>query len=108
MPREFYAKMDSLSQWMKYGRESIFGTGLTPGPELCNVKLTSRGSDTLYAHVMPKGSNQVNLITARKPASVTVLRTGQKLSFIYRDGHLYFAVPKEQRLPMDEVVRILF
>lgn len=108
MPREFYAKMDSLSQWMKYGRESIFGTGITPRPELCNVKLTSRGSDTLYAHVMPKGSNQVNLITARKPASVTVLRTGQKLSFIYRDGHLYFAVPKEQRLPMDEVVRILF
>ena len=108
MPREFYAKMDSLAQWMAYGRESVIGTGITPGPELCSVKVTSRGADTLYAHIMPKGSNQVSLITARKPARVTLLRTGEELSFIHREGFLHFAIPKERRTAMDDVVRIVF
>lgn len=108
MPHEFYVKMDSLAQWMKYGRESVFGTGITPGPELCNVKLTSRGCDTLYAHVMPQSTRQINLITTRRPKNVSILRTGENLSFIYRDGHLYFAVPKEPDFPIDEVVRIIF
>lgn len=108
MPREFYAKMDSLAQWMAYGRESVIGTGITPGPELCSVKATSRGADTLYAHIMPKGSNQVSLITARKPARVTLLRTGEELSFIHREGFLHFAIPKERRTAMDDVVRIVF
>ncbi len=108
MPSEFYTKMDSLAQWMKYGRESVFGTGVTPGPEMCNVKLTSRGNDTLYAHIMPQGTRQINMIATRTPHEVTVLRTKEKLSFIYRDGHLFFAVPKDQSIPMDEVVRIVF
>lgn len=57
---------------------------------------------------MPKGSNQVSLITARKPARVTLLRTGEELSFIHRGGFLHFAVPKERRTAMDDVVRIVF
>ena len=57
---------------------------------------------------MPKGSNQVSLITARMPARVTLLRTGEELSFIHRGGFLHFAIPKERRTAMDDVVRIVF
>lgn len=65
-------------------------------------------ADTLYTHIMPKGSNQVSLVTARKPARVTLLRTGEEIPFIHRDGFLYFAIPKERRTAMDDVVRIVF
>ena len=108
MHPNFYHCMDSLKQWMAYGKESVFGTQPSPGTQLCNVKLTRRGDNTLYAHIMPKGRDQVSLVTARKPSRVVLLRTGESIPFIHRDGFLHFKVDKNKRTKMDDVVKIEF
>lgn len=108
MHPNFYHMIDSLQSWMIYGRESVFGTQMTPGPELSNVPLTRRGQDTLYAHAMPTLKGQVSIKVDKKPREVLLLRTLKPLQFFYRDGYLHFALPKEERTPMDDVARIVF
>lgn len=108
MHPNFYHKIDSLKAWMIYGRESVFGTQITPGPELSNVPLTCRGADTLYAHVLPRMKAQISIKSLRKPREVVLLRTLKPLQFIWRDGYLHFALPKDERTNMDDVARIVF
>lgn len=107
MHPNFYHMMDSLTTWMIYGKESVAGTQMTPGPELANVPLTSRGQDTLYAHILPNSKAQISIKTGRKPKEVLLLRTLKSLPFIYREGYLHFTVPKQQRTKMDDVTRII-
>lgn len=108
MHPNYYKEIEKLKQWMAYGKESLYGTGVTPGPELSNVPLTSRGDSIVYAHLLQKSSDQVSLITARKPVRLTLLRTGEQLSYICRDGYLYFKVDKSKRKYIDDVVKIEF
>lgn len=108
MHPNYYKQIGILKRWMAYGKESLYGTGVTPGPELCNVPLTTRGDSIIYAHLLQKSSDQVSLITARKPVRLTLMRTGESLPYVYRDGFLHFKVDKSKRKRIDDVVKIEF
>ena len=108
MHPNYYIEIEKLKEWMRYGKESVIDACASPGMHLSNVPLTSRGNDTIYAHVLKKSSNQVSLITARCPKRILLLRTDETIPFVHRDDVLYFKLQKEQRTLTDDVVKIIF
>lgn len=117
MHPNFYRQIALLKDWMATGEESLIGCGPTPGVELSNVPLTTRvchagekpqSSDIWYAHVLPRFKGQVSVRTGRAPYSVTLLRTREKVDYIYRDGFLNFKLPESMRGDIDDVVKICF
>ena len=125
MHPNFYKEIAGLKEWMATGEESLIGCGPTPGVELSNVPLTTRGlpagsglvaagspeaaaADIWYAHVLPRFKGQVSVKTGRAPVSVVLLRNRQKVEYIYRDGFLHFKLPESMRGGVDDVVKIYF
>lgn len=108
MHPNFYRELSRLKEWMSWGGESVLGCGPSPGPELSNVPLTTRGGDIWYAHLLSSFKGQVSVMTGREPVSVRLLRTGEKLDYIYRASVLNFRVPDGLRLGADDVVKIEF
>ena len=117
MHPNFYRQIALLKDWMATGEESLIGCGPTPGVELSNVPLTTRAchagekpqsSDIWYAHVLPRFKGQVSVRTGRAPYSVTLLRTREKVDYIYRDGFLNFKLPESMRGDINDVVKICF
>ena len=117
MHPNFYKEIAGLKEWMTTGEESLIGCGPTPGVELSNVPLTTRGAkagegpasaDIWYAHVLPRFKGQVSVKTGRAPVSVVLLRNRQKVDYIYRDGFLNFKLPESMRGGVDDVVKIYF
>jgi alpha-L-fucosidase len=108
MHPNYYKEIAILREWMETGAESVFGTGPTPGVERSNVPLTTRGQDIWYAHVLPDFKRQVSVKTDREPASLTLLRTGEAVPYIYRDGFLVFQLAADRRTATDDVVKIVF
>ena len=103
---DYYRQIRWLA--VETGAESVFGTGPTPGVERSNVPLTTRGQDIWYAHVLPDFKRQVSVKTDRDPASLTLLRTGEAVPYIYRDGFLVFQLAADRRTATDDVVKIVF
>ncbi len=108
MHPNFYKEIAGLKEWMATGEESLIACGPTPGVELSNVPLTTRGKDIWYAHVLPRFKGQVSVKTGRAPVSVVLLRNRQKVDYIYRDGFLNFKLPESMRGGVDDVVKIYF
>ena len=108
MHPNFYNAIWAVAHWMAWGGESLLGCDPSPGPELANVPLTSRGADIWYAHLLMDFKGQVSVRTGRPPKTVTLLRTGTPLEYIYRDGFLNFRLPDGPRVYADEVVKISF
>jgi len=117
MHPNFYRQISLLKDWMATGEESLIGCGPTPGVERSNVPLTTRAthsgqnpesSDIWYAHVLPGFKGQVSVKTDRRPYSVTLLRTREKIDCIYRDGFLNFKLPEAMRGDINDVVKICF
>ena len=108
MHPNFYKEVAGLKEWMATGEESLIGCGPTPGVERSNVPLTTRGKDIWYSHLLGGFKGQVSVKTDRAPYSVTLLRTREKVPYIYRDGFLNFKLPDSMREGIDDVVKITF
>ncbi len=105
MPPNYYGQMNAIAQWMVHSRESLIGADSTPGAQLSNVRITTRGN-AWYLHILPDFTKDISVETGKEPVSVTLLRTGQKVPYIYRDGFLNFKVDPALRTDMDDVVKI--
>lgn len=108
MHPNFYTEIDTLAEWMKYGKESVIGAGPSPGIERSNVMITTRGANIWYLHVLPAFNQQVSVFTEKEPLSLTLLRTGEAVAYDYNNGYLTFKLNKEQRTTTDDVVKIAF
>ena len=108
MHPNFYKEIAGLKEWMATGEESLIGCGPTPGVELSNVPLTTRGHDIWYAHLLGGFKGQVSVKTDRAPYSVVLLRNRKPVEYIYRDGFLNFKLPESMRGGVDDVVKIYF
>lgn len=108
MHPNYYKEIDILRNWMESGYESVAGNCAGPGAERSNVPLTARGENTWYAHILADFNAQVSVKSDRAPSSVRLLRTGEPVSYIYRDGFLVFKLPNEKRKYIDDVVKITF
>ncbi len=103
----FYTTVAELAQWMKHSRESVIGAGPSPGMERSNVKMTTRGNNW-YLHLFPGFKNQVSVKTGKRPKSITLLQTGEAVSYNYQDGFVTFSIPAEKRTAIDDVVKVQF
>jgi len=108
MHPHFYQEIDSLKTWMGHSKESLIGAGPSPGIERSNVRLTSRGKDIWYAHLLPGFNKQVSVWTERKPKKLILMRTGEEVPFTDLDGYITFKIAPEKRTPIDDVVKIIF
>ena len=104
----FYSKLDSLKAWRAHSGESLEGAGPTPGAELSNVPLTTRGKRIWYAHLLPDFTGQVSVMTSRRPSEVILLRTGEPVRYMFVGGAVVFKLPNDSRTKTDDVVRIRF
>ena len=91
---------------MKHSRESVIGAGPTPGVERSNVMITTR-ENNWYLHLLPSFKKQVSIQSDQKPVSVTLLRTGEPIHYIYRNGFINFSLTPAQRTEMDDVVKVV-
>lgn len=105
MHPNYYKNMAEIAAWMEHSRESVIGAGPSPGVERSNVMITTRGN-IWYLHLLPEMKGQVSLKTGKLPKSVTLLRTGDPVSFIFRDGFVKFTLLPEWRTEMDDVVKV--
>ena len=107
MHPNYYKQMDSLAAWMKHSGESLIGADPTPGAQLSNVRITTRDNHW-YLHLLPSFTRDVSVKTDRKPTEIRLLRTGEAIPYLYRDGFLTFMVDPAKRTTMDDVVKITF
>ena len=107
MHPNYYKQMDSLAAWMKHSGESLIGADPTPGSQLSNVRITTRDNHW-YLHLLPSFTRDVSVKTDRKPTEIRLLRTGEAIPYLYRDGFLTFMVDPAKRTTMDDVVKITF
>ncbi|KAF5080819.1 Alpha-L-fucosidase [anaerobic digester metagenome] len=106
MHPNYYKNMEAIAEWMSHSRESVIGAAPSPGVARSNVMITSRGNNW-YLHLLPSFQKQVSLRTGQKPIAVTLLRTGESIPFIYRDGFINFSLLPAQRTEMDDVVKVV-
>lgn len=105
MHPNYYKEMEGLAAWMKHSGESLIGAGPTPGVQLSNVRITTRDNHW-YLHVLPGFNRDVSVKTDKKPSEVILLRTGEPVPFIYREGFMTFMIDPAKRTDMDDVVKI--
>jgi hypothetical protein len=105
MHPNYYKNMAAIARWMEHSRESVIGAGPSPGVERSNVMITTR-RNTWYLHLLPEMKGQVSLKTGKLPKSVILLRTGEPVPFIFRDGFVKFNLLPGQRTEMDDVVKV--
>jgi len=108
MSDRFYVQLDSLKTWRTHSGESLEGAGPTPGEELSNVPLTTRGKKIWYAHLLPDFNAQVSVLTSKRPRSVTLMKTGEAVEYLFVGGAIVFKLPDSVRTKTDDVVEIQF
>ena len=106
MHPNYYKAIAEVQEWMEHSGEALLGAGESPGPELSNVLLTSRGKKIWYAHIFPNFKKEVSVYTVKKPKSVVYLRTREPVPHSYQDGVLTFKLREGLRTSGDDVVKI--
>ncbi|WP_322607503.1 alpha-L-fucosidase [Pontiella agarivorans] len=93
-----YRLFDDMAEWMETNSNSVFGiNGGGPWPEQCNVPITCR-DNVWFFHAFKHEATKSNPIVfngAGKPVAVTLMRTGDKLPFEYKNGVLKLTVPEK-------------
>ena len=106
MHPNFYKQTDSIARWMQHSKESVIGAGPTPGVQLSNVMITTRGNDW-YLHLLPDFKKKVSARTGKQPSELILLRTGERIPFDYNDGFVTFVLDPSKRTTTDDVVKVV-
>ena len=106
MHPNFYKQTDSIARWMQHSKESVIGAGPTPGVQLSNVMITTRGNDW-YLHLLPDFKKKVSARTGKHPSELILLRTGERIPFDYNDGFVTFVLDPSKRTTTDDVVKVV-
>jgi alpha-L-fucosidase len=104
----FYDVCDEMAGWMKHSREAVVDVDLdAPLPTLDKTQnYTTKKGSIWYS--MPNKQGVVFITDVAGPESVTLLRTGDKLAFDYRENALRVAVPESLRSELPDMVKISF
>jgi len=104
----FYEVCDEMAGWMAHSREAVYDVDLEPPLPMLDKTdnpVTVRGT-TWYA--MPDPQNRVEIHDVAKPATVTLLRTGEPIEHTFDDGTLGLTVPESMRTSLPDMVKITF
>jgi alpha-L-fucosidase len=104
----YYDMTDELALWMKHSREAVYDVDLNaPLPTLDKThNFTTKRGNTWYS--MPDKKNNILITNIDKPKSVTLLRTGEEVTFKFMDGTLQISLPQAMRTKLPDLVKIVF
>jgi len=111
MPIWFYPLCDTLAGWMETGEEAIYDistSGPFPYPDQCDRPVTvTSNAWYVFPDTDPATFNQpIVLRDVGKPASVSLLRNGEKVLHEFEKGILSLSIPPGQRTDLPDVVKI--
>lgn len=108
LPPVAYERMKELGGWIRENDEAVFGTSDLPDSEHANVPATARPG-VRYLHAIPSfQETTIELVGARKPKSVVLLRNGKPLKYQWNKDTLKIELPKELRSSLVDVVKVKF
>ena len=108
-----YRLFDEMAEWMKTNKDSVFGiNGGGPWPEKCNVPITCRDR-VWFFHAEQEQATEGRPIVLKdapaEPVAVTLMRTGDKIPYAYRDKTLKMHVPENLKAGnVTDVIRVEF
>ena len=105
MPEGYYERCREIADWMVHSRDALIAAGPSPSDDRANVPITMRGN-TWYLLVPPDHRQTVELRHVYGPSVVTLLRTGEALTYVHRDGLLRIDVPDALRTGLHDVVAV--
>jgi alpha-L-fucosidase len=114
MPKAYYRACEELAAWMEHSRDSVIGTRPAPKHISANIPITVN-DQTWYLDSLPSESEAkpfepcvsvVEVAGIKKPKSVTLLRTGNRLVYDYADDKLKVEIPAKMRTHCDDVVAL--
>ncbi|MGJ7030086.1 alpha-L-fucosidase [Niabella hirudinis] len=100
--------MKEMAAWMLHSKESVIDVTGGNYPEASTVPVTARGNNILYAFAMPAYQGYIKIETTGEPKKVTLLRTGQTLSFKREGGKIIISLPPQWRTRMPDAMKIVF
>jgi alpha-L-fucosidase len=118
-PDAVYKNMKVVQEWMKQNSKSVKGVQQLPTNEDASVPATSNGN-TRYLFAIPKFKNNgkyeedrlpaenvtLTLKTSAKPKSVTLLASGNKLSYKYEANVVSIELPANVRTNLVDVIKV--
>lgn len=105
LPDVVYDRLEETARWMERNQRAVIGSEPGPYPELCNVPVTRNGN-TWFLFAMPGESGDMELRKVSEPVSVTLLRTGERLSYTHVEGTLKVQIPNELRSQYPDVAAV--
>jgi len=104
----YYRFCAEMKEWMDHSREAIYDVKLTPPLPMLDL---TENYTTVKGNVWYSLPNEERLITLNdvgEIASVTLLRTGQKLDYNLKDGTFSLELPAELTTSLPDMVKIVF
>jgi alpha-L-fucosidase len=101
---EMYERLADLATWMRHSGHTVKGVDRGPWPERANTPLTRR-EGVWYVHFLA-GEDEVTVRDVPEPVDVRLVRTGETLSYGYRDDDLSLSITPSHRDSPDEVVAL--
>ena len=105
MPDGYYARLDSIADWMEHSSISVIEAHPLPNPAAASVPATRQG-ETWYLHCIGEDSATASISGVENPQKVWLLRTGETVPFEYEGETLSIYLSEKMRTPLDNVVGI--
>lgn len=104
----FYDLCAQMEAWMQHSAEAVVGVDLDPPlPMLDKTEnFTTKKGNVWYA--MANEAGTIFIKGVPQPQSVYLLRTGQELSYRYRNGLLQLTIPEALQTPLPDLAKIVF
>jgi len=104
----YYDLCDEMEAWMSHSREAIYDVDLNaPLPMLDKtMNYTTKKGNIFY--VLPDENNTIFISEVSEPKSVTLLRSGEKIEYQYKEGSIRLVLPQNMSTELPDLVKIIF
>lgn len=105
LPYSYYQRMEELAKWMEHSGEAVKGVSGGPWPEKCNIPVTTNDS-AWYLHVHWVWDETIVVEDIDEPSSVTLLRTGDDIDYVYEDRTMKIDFPRNLKTILTDVLKL--
>lgn len=108
IPPEALKAWKMMGKWMKHSGESVFDVLGGGWPETANQPVTVKEKENvIYLHAFPDFQSTIIVKEMKKcPVKAVLLRTGDKIDFMYEDETLRLVIPGKLRTRQVDTVKV--